>query len=149
MVEELIGALSEMGQSLTRAQAQQLSKIAWRHGKSIDFHSPARGNVHTYEVTMLAPFDMRDGEQSYQGPMETGGTMAHRLLGDRLLRVRFEERAECSRDRISARKSAMSHSITVAGRKYVHFTHKDVDKGEGRDGEKLWVRAHMLWNSDP
>ena len=88
-----------------------------------------------------------DGSIVCSLPVEQGVTVAHRRLGDRLLRVRFAPLpADASREDGKAREKLKRQIVRgddgplkVAGRSFVHLVHKDAEKSEEQSA--LWFVA--------
>ena len=141
--EELRSMLRELCEALDReASPRELNRIATRFGVSMCFSTPRPNHVLVYQVRVQL-----DGSIVCSLPVEQGVTVAHRRLGDRLLRVRFAPLpADASREDGKAREKLKRQIVRgddgplkVAGRSFVHLVHKDAEKSEEQSA--LWFVA--------
>ena len=117
----------------------KMNAIGAEYGLSLGYVVPGPHSTTIYQVTILL-----DGTVRYDPPLEAGRCLAHRRLKRLLLRVRFEPlqggrpSAAAKERREGLRRATVLNGLPdVAGKRFVHFCHKDADKGEGK-GAALW-----------
>ena len=142
-LEELSELLEQLTSAIDRdATPRELNRIATKHGVAMCFAKPRPNYTLVYQVTVQL-----DGSLAYDLPHEAGGTLAHRRLGDKLLRVRFAPIAKgaskaekASREELRRRMvRGDSGLLKVADRRFHHFAHKDAEKKE--ESSSLWFVA--------
>jgi hypothetical protein len=138
--DKLDAMLNELKAAIDRDEPPRiLNRISMRYDATMSFTAPRPNHVLVYSVTIQL-----DGTPVCALPVEAGMTVAHRRLGDRLLRVKFaplpKDASKADRDaRVELkRRTVMGEDgpLRVAGRIYMHFVHKDAEKTE--EQSQLW-----------